>query len=107
MTLSKHGGTWGRIAQRLAFLTPGPAALGSIPSVPKNISLEKIFNVGNVNQWGCLEERGKRLENVDRTNLVLVYWLGSTTRNIKNYGGTAKPYRQSVVSTSRASLAPE
>ena len=31
----------------------------------------KIVDVAEVNQWRCLEESGKWLENVDRTHLVL------------------------------------
>ena len=45
--------------------------LGSIPSVPKKFSEEKIVDVAEVNQWRCLEESGLWLENVDQTHLVL------------------------------------
>ena len=41
------------------------AALGSIPSIPK-ISEGKIVDVGEVNQWRCLEESGLWLENVEQ-----------------------------------------
>ena len=47
-------------------LLPDPAAPGLIHSIP-----EKIVNVTEVNQRGCLEESGHWLENVDRTRLVL------------------------------------
>ena len=36
-----------------------PPALGSIPSVPKKFSEEKIVNVGDVNQQCCLEKSGQ------------------------------------------------
>ena len=48
---------------------PDPAALGSIPSVPKKI--RNFFAVAEVNQQRCLEESGLCLENVDLTHLVL------------------------------------
>ena len=48
-----------------------PAALISIPSLSKKNSKEKIVNAAEVNQWRCLEERRKRLENVDQTHVVL------------------------------------
>ena len=57
--------------QWLAYLLPDPAALGSIPGIPKKISKEKIVNVVAVNQWHCREERGQWLENVDGTHPVL------------------------------------
>ena len=46
-------------------MLPDPAALGSISNV-----LE-IVDVAEVNQQFCSEESGQRLENVDRTHLVL------------------------------------
>jgi len=44
-----------------------------IPSVPKVFSnTEKInFDVAEINQRHCLEESGQRLENADRTHLVV------------------------------------
>ena len=56
----------GSIAQWLAYLLPDPAALGSIPSIPK------LVNVAEFNQRRCLEESGQWLENVVQTHLVLV-----------------------------------
>ena len=47
-----------------------PAAPGSIPSFTK-IIFEEIFDVAEVYQWRCLEERGEWLKNVDLTHLVL------------------------------------
>ena len=55
----------GSIAQWLAYLLPDPAALGSIPSITKNISEEKNVDVAEVNQRHGMEERGQWLENVD------------------------------------------
>ena len=40
----------------LAYLVSGPAALGSIPSVPEFFSVEQNVNVAQVNQQPCLEE---------------------------------------------------
>ena len=40
----------GSIAQRLAFLLPDPAAPGSIPSVTKKNSDEKIVDIAEVDQ---------------------------------------------------------
>ena len=48
-----------------------PAASGSIPSVLKSFSDDKIVDVADVNQQLCLEEIGLWLENVDQTHLVL------------------------------------
>ena len=45
--------------------------LGSIPSVHKIFSEEKIVDVAEVNHWRCLEESGQRLENVDQTHREL------------------------------------
>ena len=45
--------------------------MGSIPSMPKKISEEKIVNIAKVYQWRCLEESGQWLENIDRIHLVL------------------------------------
>ena len=73
--LSKtYGGT---VAQCLAYLLLGRAALGLIPSIPKNISGEKIVDVGEVYQRRCLEGSGQQLENVDGT-----HWQASTTRRL-------------------------
>ena len=49
------------------YLLPDPSAPGSIPSVPKKISDQKIVDVAEVNQRRCLEESGQWLENVDQT----------------------------------------
>ena len=57
----------GSIAQWLAYLLPDPAAPGLIPSVPR----KKIVDIAEVNQPGCLVERGQWPENVNRTHLVL------------------------------------
>ena len=54
----------------VSILASHPAALGSIPSVPK-IFMRKIIDVAEVNQWHWLEERGQQLENVDGTHQVL------------------------------------
>ena len=40
------------------ILLPDPAALGLIPSIPPKNSEETIVNVTEVNQRGCLVERG-------------------------------------------------
>ena len=55
----------GSITQRLAYLLPDPAVPGSIPSIPKNFSEEKIVNVVYANQRHWFEESGQWLENVD------------------------------------------
>ena len=62
-----------------------PAAQGFIPSVPRKNSEEKIVNVAEVNQWRCLEESRKWLENVNRTHLVLAKWQSSTTKNYNSH----------------------
>ena len=46
----------GSIAQWLAYLLLDPAAPGSILRVPKKISEERVVNVGEENQWCCLEQ---------------------------------------------------
>ena len=51
----------GSIAQWLAYLHAGSAALDSIPSVPKFCSKGKIVNVAKVYQWHCFEESGQWL----------------------------------------------
>ena len=61
----------GSIAQWLVFLPPDPVPSGSIPSITKNLSKEKVFNVAEVNQMDFLDGNGQRLENVDRTHQVL------------------------------------
>ena len=48
----------------LAYLVSGPAALGSIPSVPEFFSEEKNVNVVQVNQRPCLKESEEWPENV-------------------------------------------
>ena len=58
------------MAQWLPYLLLDPAAPGSIPSIPKKISDEKIVIVAEVNQLRCLEESGLWLENVGLNNLV-------------------------------------
>ena len=40
----------------VAYLLPGPAAPGLIPSIPKMIS-EEIVNVAKVNQWPCSKRK--------------------------------------------------
>ena len=44
--------------------------LGSIPSIPKTFSEEKMVDVAEVNQRHCLKESGQWLENLNRTHLV-------------------------------------
>ena len=52
-------------------LLPYAVAPGLIPSIHEIFSEEKVVNVTEVNQRQCLEESGQRLENVDRTYIVL------------------------------------
>ena len=59
------------IARWSAYLLLDLAAPGSIPSVPKKNSEERIIDVAEVNQWRCFEESGRWLENVDQDHLVL------------------------------------
>ena len=61
----------GSIAQWLVFLPPDPVPSGSIPSITKNISEEKIVNVAKVNQMHYFDGNGQWLENVDKTHQVL------------------------------------
>ena len=61
----------GSIAQWLAYLLPYIAALGLIPSIPKNVSEVNIIEVAEVNQWCWLVYSGQWLENVDKTHLVI------------------------------------
>ena len=51
-------------------MLPVPAALSSIPNIPKKF-IGKYVDVAEVNQRGCLEESGQWLENVDGTHLAL------------------------------------
>ena len=57
--LKKYIGTVQHIGQQ------GMADLGSIPSIPKKISEEKIVAVTVIILWHCLEESGQWLENVE------------------------------------------
>ena len=61
----------GSIAQWLAYLLSDPAAPGSILSILRKNSKEKIDNIDQVHQWHYLEESRPWLENVDRTHLVM------------------------------------
>ena len=61
----------GNTAQWLGYFLTDPAALGSIPSIPKLFSEEKIVDIAEVNQLGCFVESGQLLENVDQRHLVL------------------------------------
>ena len=52
-------------------LASHPAAPGSDLGIPIFLGKLILMLLDQVNQWRCLEESGKRLENVDRTHLVL------------------------------------
>ena len=56
----------------VSYLASKLSCLGSIPSIPKKISEEKIVDVAEVNQRCCTEECVQWLENVDQTHLELV-----------------------------------
>ena len=56
----------------VSYLASKLSCLGSIPSVPKKNSEEKIVDVADVNQRCCIEESVQWLENVDQTHLELV-----------------------------------
>ena len=56
----------------VSYLASKTSCLGSIPSIPKKISEEKIVDVAEVNQRCCTEECVQWLENVDQTHLELV-----------------------------------
>ena len=49
------GGGWGggSLSQWLAHLVQDPAAPGSIPSIPKEFSQEKLSKIAKVNQGQC------------------------------------------------------
>ena len=68
----EFNGNRGSIAQWLACLLPDPAALGSIPSIPKYFSDKTIVDAAEVNQLRYLEESGQWLENVDLNHRALV-----------------------------------
>ena len=55
----------------VSILASRPAALGLTPSFPKKFSGEKIVDVAEDNQQGCLQDCGQWLENVDWAHLVL------------------------------------
>ena len=56
---------WFSTALWSPYLIPVPGAPGSIPSILKKCSEEKIVDVAEVNQWHCLEESEQWPENVD------------------------------------------
>ena len=65
-------------------LSSQTAAPGTIPSIPKKFS-GKIINFAEVNQLCWLEDSGQRLENVDRTHLVLASGKPVLQKNIHSY----------------------
>ena len=82
-SLVSYASKGGNIAQWLAYLLLYPAALGSIPSIPKKNSEEKIVDVAEVNQRRSLEENEQWLHNVDLTHCVLACGkLGLATKRL-------------------------
>ena len=59
--------SFGAAWRRGSILAPRPAALGLILGIPLNV----IFSVAEIYRWRWLEESRQRLDNVDRTHLVL------------------------------------
>ena len=66
---------------KVIILASHPTALGLIPSTLKNISSE-LFDVAGIYRQSCSEQSGQRLENVNRTHLVLA--SGSLVRQKSN-----------------------
>ena len=60
-----------QLGTMVRILASRPSWTGSIPNILKKISEEKIVDATEVNQLCYLEEIRQRLENVDRTHLVL------------------------------------
>ena len=76
----------------VCILACGPSVPGSIPSIPKKISEDKIVDVAEFNQWRCLEESQQGLEIFDRTYLASTcQWQAIAAKKFscpkKNYRG--------------------
>ena len=79
-------------AKWLAYLLLDPAALGSIPSLPKQFSEGEIVNVAEVNPWRLLKKSEQWLENVGRTHQVLASGkLVLQKKNKAHKGGSWTP----------------
>ena len=70
-----------KFLKREEYFLPDPAPPGSIPSVPKKFSAEKIVDVAEIYQRCCLEERGQWFENADQIHLVLASNKLGRTKN--------------------------